>query len=138
MRNILIKDYKTNVTNKRTRIWNNELIITLNINLITTLTNDDYVNFYDENKIVLIPSYLDNDKKKPYYFTNYSCMIKTNYKIIELLKKKKQKTEEQNKRNDKKVNDSRMKDDEYNYDMEEDDDEDDEPKCINNYCKYKD
>ena len=42
--------------------WNKSLCIYLNINPITTLTNDDYIDFYDGNKIVLIPSYLDNDK----------------------------------------------------------------------------
>ena len=41
---------------------NKSLCIYLNIKQITTLTNDDYLNFYDENKIVLIISYLDNDK----------------------------------------------------------------------------
>ena len=63
IRNILIKEYKTNITNKRNKRWNNVLIKSLNINPITTITNDDYINFYDRNKIVLIPSYLDNDKK---------------------------------------------------------------------------
>ena len=61
IRNILIKEYKTNVTNKRNKIWNNVLINSLNINPITTLTNNDYINFYDNNKIVLIPSDLADD-----------------------------------------------------------------------------
>ena len=101
----------------------------MNIKPITTLTIDDYINFYDGNKIVLIPSYLDNNIK-PHYFCNYSGMTKTNYKIIELLKKR----EEQKKGKDTK--DSRMKDDEDHYDI--DNYEDDEHKPNGNYYKYKD
>ena len=69
-------------------------------------------------------------------------MTKTNYKIIELLKKDKQETEEQKTKEQKKgkektVKNSRMKDEKDNYDIE-DDDEDDKHKPNVNYYKYKD
>ena len=66
---------------------NNVLIKSLNINPITTLTNNDYIKFYYNNKIVLIPSYFDDDKN-PHYFCSYRGMKKTNYNLISLFKKK--------------------------------------------------
>ena len=100
IRNILIKEYKTNVTNKRNKIWNYVLIKSLHINSITTLRNIDYIKFYDNKKIVLIPSYLDDDKN-PYYFCSYRGMNKTNHNLISLLKKKIQKKMDKKKYKDK-------------------------------------
>ena len=88
VRNIVIIEYKNNVTNKRNKIWNNVLIKSLNINPITTLRNNDYIKFYDNNKIELVSSYLD-DNKIPHYFCCYRNMKKTNYNLISLLKKTK-------------------------------------------------
>ena len=68
VRNILVNEYKDSITNKYNCEWNKSLCINLNINQITTLTNDVYINFYDGNKIVLISSYLDNDKKHSLIF----------------------------------------------------------------------
>ena len=47
VKNIVIKEYKTNVKIKYNRIWNSVLIKSLNIKPITTIRNDDYINFYD-------------------------------------------------------------------------------------------
>ena len=77
IRNILINKYKDDITNKYNHDWNISLCKYLNIKPITTISNNDYINFYDKNKIVLIPSYLDDDKN-PHYFCSYRCMQKTN------------------------------------------------------------
>ena len=85
VKNILIKKYKVDITNKYNHDWNKSLCIYLNIKPITTLTNNDFINFYDENKIVLIPSYFDDDIN-PHYFCSYRGIKKTNYNLILLLK----------------------------------------------------
>ena len=88
VRNRLIKKYKDNIKNKYNYDWNISLSKYLNIKPITIISNNDYINFYNENKIILIPLYLDDDKNT-YYFCSYRCMKKTNYNLISLLKKTK-------------------------------------------------
>ena len=97
VRNILIKEYIDSITNKYNCEWNKSICIYLNIKQITTLTNDDYINFYDGNNIILMPSYLDNEQK-PHNFCNYSGMTKSNYKITELLKKKQENRKQKNRK----------------------------------------
>ena len=46
LRNQIIKEYKDNITKDYNKKWNDLIIKSLNILPITSLTNDDYVNFY--------------------------------------------------------------------------------------------
>ena len=72
-------------------LWNTFIIKQLKITPITNLRNDDYVKLYEDNKIILVPSYLqyntETNKKEAKYFCKYKGLKYTNWQLISLLNK---------------------------------------------------
>ena len=133
MRNILIKKYKEDITNEYNHNWNISLRKYLNIKLKNIISNHNYINFYYENKIVLLSSYLDYDHK-PHYFFSYRGMTKTNFNLISLLKNQNDTQEDGHEDEQRKNTKDKAGDEEY-YDLEEDEKTNHIPNP--NHYKYK-
>ena len=70
------------IDDKYNSVFNDYLIKTFSIHT-SDYTNDQYVEFYDRNRIILIPTYVHPNKEgRPEYLCYYTGMTETNWSII--------------------------------------------------------